>query len=92
MRQWIAFRSARRGRTFAEIRLSRRGLQIFLLPPRDTLKDPAGLAETPPPSQGWGWFLTKVSVQGNGHVAQVFGLLRQSYLYSRTLPAARRRR
>jgi len=88
---WVAFHSARAGRVFAEVRPSRNGLQAFLLPPRDELRDPRGLSRPAPGSQGWGWFRTKVSLP-DGDVPAAVSLLTQSLDYAARLPPPTRRR
>jgi len=88
---WVAFRSAAAARAFAELRPGKRGIEMFLLPPRAALRDPRGLAGAVPPSRGWGWFRSRVKVE-NGHATEVAAdLLRQSYEYARRLPRARSR-
>ena len=87
---WVAFHSARAGRVFAEVRPSRNGLQAFLLPPRDELRDPRGLSRPAPGSQGWGWFRTKVCLPDRDIPAAV-SLLTQSLDYAAKLPAPRKR-
>lgn len=87
---WIAFRSDRAGRVFAEVRPARRGLQAFLLPPRCELRDPNGDARQAPETQGWGWFRTKVLVPEDG-IHHLVSLLTQSLDYAYRLPPPRRR-
>ncbi len=89
-RFWIAFRSDRQRRAFAEIRPSRHRVEVFILPERRYLADPAGIARPAPRSQGWNWFRTKFYVVGNGHGRAALSLIRQSY-ESRVLPKTRRR-
>ena len=78
-RCWIAFRSERQRRAFAEIRPSRRRVEVFILPERRNLSDPAGIARPAPRTQGWNWFRTKFHVVGNGHGRAALSLIRQSY-------------
>ena len=78
-RHWIAFRSERQRRAFAELRPSRRKVEVFILPERRTLVDPSGIARSAPKTQGWNWFRTKFSVVGNGKAKGALSLLRQSY-------------
>ena len=77
--KWIAFRSERQRRVFAEVRPSRRKLQVFLLPPLQELRDPLRLARVAPRSQGWNWFRTKLTVVGNGPARAALALIEQSY-------------
>ena len=78
-RCWIAFRSEKQRRAFAEIRPSRHRVEVFILPERKNLSDPAGIARPAPRSQGWNWFRTKFYVVGNGHGRAALSLIRQSY-------------
>ena len=78
-RNWIAFRSENQGRAFAEIRPTRHRVEVFILPERRNLSDPAGIARTAPRTQGWDWFRTKFHVVGNGHGKAALSLIRQSY-------------
>ncbi len=89
-RYWIAFRSEKQRRAFAEIRPSRQQVEVFILPERRDLSDPAGIARPAPRTQGWNWFRTKFHVVGNGHARAAFSLIRQSY-ESAARPRARRR-
>jgi len=82
-RYWIAFRSEKQRRAFAEIRPSRRRVEVFILPERRDLSDPAGIARPAPRTQGWNWFRTKFHVVGNGHAKAALSLIRQSYESSR---------
>lgn len=78
--QWISWRSRKGNRIFAEIRPSRERVEVFLLPsPRD-LRDGSGLAKRAPPTQGWGWFRTRVDLRSIREVASAAALVRQSYL------------
>ena len=77
--KWIAFRSAQQRRVFAEVRPSRRRIQVFLLPSIHELRDPLRIARAAPHSQGWSWFRTKLTVVGNGHARAALALLEQSY-------------
>jgi predicted transport protein len=76
---WIGWRSTRRGRTFAEMRPLQERVQIFILPRKRDLKDPSRLARPAPPTQGWGWFLTRFDVRNLDEVEPAFQLIRQSY-------------
>ena len=88
---WIAMRSSIAGRAFAEVRPSRSGVEVFLLPPRVALRDPRGLATPVPPSRGWGWFRTRVKVENGTGPEYAVGLLRQSYEFARRMPPRRTR-
>lgn len=77
--RWIAFRSERQRRAFAEVRPSRRRVQVFLLPALNELRDPLRVGRNAPTSQGWNWFRTKLTVVGNGRAYAALALLRQSY-------------
>ncbi len=89
-RYWIAFRSDKQRRAFAEIRPNRRKIEVFILPERRHLADAAGIARPAPRTQGWNWFRTKFYVIGSGHGRAALSLLRQSY-ESPTLPKSPRR-
>lgn len=88
---WIAFRSATANRTFAEVRPGKRGIEMFLLPPRSELRDAHGIATSVAPSRGWGWFRTRVKVENGLSPAVAVDLLRQSYAYARRMPQKRLR-
>ncbi|TLZ49894.1 MAG: hypothetical protein E6K18_07560 [Methanobacteriota archaeon] len=87
---WVSFRSVAANRAFAEVRPGKRGIEMFLLPPKAVLRDPRGLAGPVPPSRGWGWFRTRVKVE-NGGADSATDLLRQSYEYARRMPGRTRR-
>lgn len=76
---WIGWRSTRHGRTFAEMRPLQERVQVFILPRKRDLKDPSRIAKPAPPTQGWGWFLTRFDVRSLGEVEPAFQLIRQSY-------------
>jgi len=86
---WIALRSTVAGRAFAEVRPSRKGMELFLLPPRAVLRDPRGLATAVLPSRGWGWFRTRVKVENGVSSNYAADLLRQSYEFARRMPGRR---
>ncbi len=76
---WIGWRSTRHGRTFAEMRPLQARVQVFILPPKRGLKDPTRLAHPNPPTQGWGYFLSRLDVRTVREVEPAFQLIRQSY-------------
>jgi len=76
---WIGWRSARRDRVFAEMRPSRRKVEVFILPSRRQLEDPRRLARNAPLTQGWGWFRTRFEIVSLAQVGPAFHLIRQSY-------------
>jgi hypothetical protein len=76
---WIGWASARLGRTFAELRIHRTRVEVFIRPPRKALRDSASLAERAPSTQGWGWFRSRFSVGRPTQVDAAFRLLKQSY-------------
>ncbi len=88
---WVAFRSTAAARAFAEVRPGKRGIEMFLLPPRAALRDPHGLAMPVPPSRGWGWFRTRVKVEDGFSPEVAADLLRQSYEYARRMPGRKGR-
>jgi len=77
---WISWRSRKGIRIFAEIRPLGGRVQIFLLPSPRELQDNSGLAKRAPPTQGWGWFRTRVEVRSMRQVAAAASLIHQSYL------------
>ncbi len=76
---WIGWRSLRHGRTFAEMRPLQQRVQVFILPPKRGLKDPSRLAKPNPPSQGWGYFLSRFDVRSVLEIEPAFQLIRHSY-------------
>ncbi len=80
---WISWRSERGGRVFAELRPSRKHVEIFLLPPRWELRGADGLARAAPVTQGWGWFRTRMLLTSVAQVPRAFELVRQSYEHGR---------
>ena len=92
-RCWVAFRSQAQRRVFAEIRPSRRRVEVFILPERRNLSDPSGIARQAPRTQGWNWFRTKFHIAGNGHARAAFHLIRQSYEFpGHAIPNSARRK
>jgi len=89
---WVAFRSPAAGRAFAEVRPGKKGIEMFLLPPRSALSDPRGLAAPVPPSRGWGWFRTRVKLEDGFSPRVAVDLLAQSYEFARRMPRGRRKR
>lgn len=86
---WVAFRSVAANRAFAEVRPGKRGIEMFLLPPRAELRDSHGIAMPVPPSRGWGWFRTRVKIEDSLSPAVAADMLRQSYDYARRMPRRR---
>ena len=76
---WIGWRSLRHGRTFAEMRPLQERVQVFILPPKRGLRDPTRLAKPNPPSQGWGYFLSRFDIESLADIEPAFQLVRQSY-------------
>ncbi len=83
---WVSFRTVAGNRAFAEVRPGKKGIEIFLLPPRAALRDAHGLVASVPPSRGWGWFRTRVKVEDGASPDWATDLLRQSYEYARRMP------
>ncbi|HKZ98256.1 MAG TPA: hypothetical protein VJ326_01500 [Thermoplasmata archaeon] len=82
---WVAWRSERSGRVFAEVRPLRGRVEVFILPlPRD-LRDPGGLARKAPSTQGWGWFRSRFDIRSADGVDRAYRLIRQSYEYGRKM-------
>ncbi len=90
--RWIAFRSERQRRAFAEVRPSRQRLQVFLLPSVQELRNPLRLGRAAPRSQGWNWFRTKLTIVGNGRGKAALALLQQSYEMGPGKPRTQRSR
>jgi predicted transport protein len=89
---WVAWRSERSGRVFAELRPLRERVEVFILPrPRD-LRDPRGLARGAPRTQGWGWFRTRFEIRSRDSLEGAYRLIRQSYEYGRKMGNSRRPR
>ncbi len=76
---WIGWRSTKHGKTFAEMRPLKERVQVFILPSKRALKDPSRIAKPNPPSQGWGYFLSRFDVRDVHEVEAAFQLVRQSY-------------
>lgn len=91
-RHWIGWRSARRDRVFAEVRPHRRRVEVFIRPPLRSLRNPGGLARAAPPTQGWGWFMSRFSVSHPRQVGPAFRLLKQSYEWTWKAPNGTRGR
>jgi len=87
---WVAFRSTAANRVFAEVRPGKKGIEMFLLPPRAELRDAHGVATPVPPSRGWGWFRTRAKIEDGLSPAVAVDLLRQSYAYAKRMPQRRR--
>lgn len=79
MKHWVAFRSRKKGKAFAEVRLGKRHLEVFILPPTGELKDPLGSTSDVPPTRGWGWFRSRFRVTRLEAVEDALNLLQQSY-------------
>jgi len=77
--QWIAWRSRKADRVFAEIRPLRGRIQVFILPGPGELSDASGLAQRAPRTQGWGWFLSWFEVSSLAQVDAAARLIVQSY-------------
>ena len=90
-RHWIGWRSARRDRVFAEVRPHRKRVEVFIRPPLRSLRNPGGLARAAPPTQGWGWFMSRFSVSHPRQVGPAFRLLKQSYDWTWRVPNRGRR-
>lgn len=76
---WIAWRSRRADRVFAEIRPLRGRVQVFILPRPRELTDGSGLARRAPRSQGWGWFRSRFEVTSMEQIESAARLIIQSY-------------
>lgn len=78
-RYWIAWRSRKANRVFAEIRTLRGRVQVFILPEPRELADASGLARPAPRTQGWGWFRSRVEVSSMAQVEPAARLIVKSY-------------
>lgn len=76
---WVAFRSRRLQRVFAELRAHRQDVEAFLLPAPEELGVRNGLARLAPPTQGWGWFRSTFRVRAPAEVEEAVALLLASY-------------
>ncbi len=90
MRHWISFRSQRVQRVFAELRPHRRDLEAFILPPVEALEGENGLAESSPPTQGWGWFQSRFRLVREEDVKAATDLVLQSYVFRARMGTSRR--
>lgn len=92
---WIAVRSVRKGRVFAEMRPLKARVEVFILPGKEDLRGPRDFARGAPRTQGWGWFRSRFDVTSARDVRNALQLLRQSYDHvgrSRRNPARGRAR
>jgi hypothetical protein len=76
---WIAWKSRKSNRVFAELRALRGRVQIFIRPGPRELIDSAGLAQRAPRTQGWGWFRSRFEVSSSAQVEPAARLIVQSY-------------
>ncbi|MFQ6127285.1 MAG: hypothetical protein ACE5QW_00030 [Thermoplasmata archaeon] len=79
MKYWISVRSSRKRKVFAEMRLHKKDIDIFILPPFEQLKDPDGLAHPVPLNQGWGWFRSRFWLREESQLDSAWKLIQQSY-------------
>ena len=79
MKYWISVRSLRKEKVFAEIRLQRNDVDIFILPSFEQLTDPDGLAQPVPLTQGWGWFRSRFRLREKAQLESAWNLICQSY-------------
>ncbi|MFQ5909496.1 MAG: hypothetical protein ACE5IJ_02105 [Thermoplasmata archaeon] len=79
MKYWISVKSRKKGKVFAEMRLHKEDIDVFILPSFEQLKDPDGLAQSVPLNQGWGWFRSRFWVRGKDHLESAWKLIEQSY-------------
>ena len=78
-KNWISWRSRNRNRVFAEIRALHGRVQVFILPAPRELHDGGGLALRAPPTQGWGWFRSRLEISSALRVTSAARLIVQSY-------------
>lgn len=88
---WVALRSGRLRRTFAEVRLRRRHLEVYILPSPGELGVEGRGVTAVPPSRGWGWFRGRLLVRP-GETAAASRALVQSYLFLARRPRIYRER
>ncbi len=60
---WVALRSRRLAKAFAEVRLRRHHLEIYVLPSPREMGGVGRLVSAVPPSRGWGWFCGRMVVR-----------------------------
>ncbi len=89
-RDWIAWRSRNRDRVFAELRPLRGRVQVFILPRPRELRDPAGLVQRAPRTQGWGWFRTRFEVSSLAQIESAARLIVQSWEHDARRPSGER--
>jgi hypothetical protein len=87
MKGWVAFRSRRSRRTFAEVRPRRHHLEAFLLPGPSAMKRVGIGVQGVPPTRGWGWFNSRLILRPGQEA-----LGRRAFLKSYGLIRLRRRR
>lgn len=79
MKYWISMRSSRKGKVFAEIRLNKQDIDIFILPEASQLVDPTNLTRPVPLNQGWGWFRSRFWLRNETELGSALRLIQQSY-------------
>jgi predicted transport protein len=79
MKYWISVRSSRKGKVFAEIRLNKEDIDIFILPEACQLVDHMSLARPVPLNQGWGWFRSRFWLRNETQLDSALELIQQSY-------------
>lgn len=79
MKYWISLRSSRKGKVFAEIRLNKQDIDIFILPEATQLVDPMNLTCPVPVNQGWGWFRSRFWFRNETQLNSALKLIQQSY-------------
>jgi len=78
MEYWIGLESERRGKVFAEIRLGKSHLEVFILPAKRQLSSWNGFVQGVSPSKGWGWFRSRLWVRSHDDLDATVRLLLKS--------------
>lgn len=78
MEHWVSFGSQKLRRVFAELRPHAANLELFLLPTANEL-GADGRASAAPPTQGWGWFRSKLRITSPGDIATTRAMVIRSY-------------
>ncbi len=85
MTSWVSFKSRKVRRVFAEVRAHRKDVEAFILPPIEFLGEADGMAMPAPPTQGWGWFRSKLRITKKEELAAATDLILLSYTVRREM-------
>lgn len=85
MISWVSFKSRDVRRVFAEVRAHRKDIEAFILPLVESPGEADGVALPAPPTQGWGWFRSKLRITREEELAVATDLLLLSYTVRREM-------